>query len=497
MAQPTILTRSLLDSTREAFYYHRIKVDQLKHRDYPFECCVDLLENLFRVDEAILKELDKIVEELDKARNAEQEAAFVSETIDKLQRYGQLLGVLHSLLVYSELGSREFIQEGTVVPIENLMKEFGEKTAFIIVPIFDYNYMYWDIMKPLKKSLKNALSTAEIDKIFSNMPEKYAVFGLPLITKNDIVLNSLLAHELGHFLDETKLLTENVLKKVELDDKKIEALMKRMEKTRLGEKEVALTYFITTETLRAQLIRVAATQISEWITELISDDIAFHLFGPIFLHSISNFLITLIKLDEASSDHPPSRLRISLLLQEFETMGYQRMAAEITDPSDKKEMESFMELTTQLKQLLVTIKPEKSNEPPEALAFQEIVMDAVEKVVPEIRKEVHQLVAKLEYSAFEFKKDIFALSKTLGYVVPPSEIQVGKPASYVSILNAGAFFKLLHSSEMNDIFKAESNLDKLEVRDKINSLILKALELRDVEIKMRDILAKAKINDGK
>lgn len=495
MAQPSILIQSLLDSTREAFYYHRVKVDQLKHRDYPFVCCIDFLQKLFKVDDAILKELDKIGQELCKTRSNDQEITFASETIDKLQRYGQLLGVLHSLLVYSELGSREFIQEGTVIPIENLMKEFGEKTAFIIVPIFEYNYMYWDIMKPLKKSLKNALSSTEIEQIFSNMPEKYAVFGLPLITKNDIVLNSLLAHELGHFLDETKKLSESVLKKVVLDDKKIEALMKRMEKTRLGEKEVALTYFITTETLRAQLIRVAATQISEWITELISDDIAFHLFGPIFLHSLSNFLITLIKLDEASSDHPPSRLRINLILEEFERMGYPKMVTEVIDSSDKNDVETFMELTTQLKNLLTNVKPEKSTEPQEAILFQEIVMDAVEKVVPEIRKEVHQLVAILEYTPLDFKNDVFALSKTLGYIVPPSEIEVGKPASCVSILNAGVFFKLLHASELNDVFKAENNIDKLEVRDKINSLIIKALELQDVETKMREILAKEKKND--
>jgi hypothetical protein len=107
MAQPPILIRNLLDTTKEAFYYHRNKVDQLKHRDYPFKCCIDLLQKLFTVDEAILDKLEKINQELSKSRTADQEKTFVEESIDRLQRYGHLLGVLHSLLVYFELGSRE------------------------------------------------------------------------------------------------------------------------------------------------------------------------------------------------------------------------------------------------------------------------------------------------------------------------------------------------------------------------------------------------------
>lgn len=494
MAQPPILISSLLQSTKEAVYYHRSKVDQLKHRDYPFSCCGKLLQKLFSIDEAILTELDKIDLELPKARNAEQEITFLTETINKLQRYGQLLGVLHALLVYFELGSRDFIQEGTSVPIENLMSEFGDKAAFIVVPIFDYNYMYWDILKPLKKSLKNALSSTEIEKIFSDMPNKYAVFGLPLSTKNNIVLNALLAHEFGHFLDEVNGLSLQVLKKVELNENKIDALTKKMEKTRMGEKEVALTYFITPGTLRAQIYRIAATQISEWIMELVSDDIAFHLFGPIFLHSLSSFLLTLVKLDEASNDHPSPRLRINLLLEEFEAMEYPKTIINVKEPSDKKDAEDFIRLTSELKKLLEEVIPEKSSDPPEIVMFQELVIDAVNKVVPEIRKEVHSLVAKLEYNPNTFRDNVFTLSKILGVIVPPSEIEVGKPADCISILNAGGFFKLLHSSDLNEIFKAKSNIEKLEVRDKINSLILKALELQYTQIKMRQIL-EGKKND--
>lgn len=236
--------------------------------------------------------------------------------------------------------------------------------------------------------------------------------------KNNIILNAILSHELGHFLDETKELSQKVLRKVMLDERKVEALAKKMEKARLGEKEVKLTYFITPGTLRAQLMRIAATQISDWINELVSDDIAFHLFGPVFLHSMSSFLLTLVKLDEASSDHPPPRLRIKLLIEEFETMNYPAIILSAEGESEKRDAENFVKLSSELKDLIQNIKPEKPPEPEEVVMFHDLVMDAVQTVVPEIRKEVHELVKQLEYSPNEFKNEVFTLTKTLGAVVP-------------------------------------------------------------------------------
>jgi hypothetical protein len=479
MAQPSILIKCLLETTKEAFYYHRNKVDQLKHRDYPFSCCSKLLSKLLVIDEAILIELNKVDLEISKIRNNDQEKAFVEESVDRLQRYGQLLGVLNSMLVYFELGSREFVHEGTAVPIGTILRKFDTESSFILVPLFDYNYMYLDVFRPLKKSLKNALPQDYIDNLFSDMPGKYAVFGLPLSLKNNIILNAILSHELGHFLDETQELSKKVLKKVNLNEAKLEELAKKMEKSRMGDKDVK-----SPGTLRAQLLKIAARQIFDWINELVSDDIAFHLFGPVFLYSMSNFLLTLVKLDEASSDHPSPRLRIQLLLEEFDNMNYSATLCSIQEVSDKKDAEDFVKLSEELRKLLQNMKKDQTSESDEALMFQEIVTDAVKSVVTEIRTEVHQLVNEHEYKPIDFKNDVFALSKILGFVVPPSEKEVGKPASCISILNAGTLYKLLHASELNSAFDAKTDIETLEVRDRINGLILKALELQDLQLRM-------------
>ena len=481
MAQPSLLIQDLLNSTREEYFYHSRRVDQLKHRDYPFPWCIALLDTLSEIDDAILRELDKLNKEILETPKSEQNVPFMKEDLDKIQRYGQLVGILHYVLTFFEIGSREYVPEGTVVSIENIIRKFDKFAAFVLVPIFEYNYTYLDLMKLLKKALQYALP--DVDKLFSNMPDKYAVFGFPLIMKKNVILNAILAHEVGHFIDEANNLSDKILQRVILDKKKIDRLAKIMEKARIGERrEVRLTYFISPETLRAQITKLAVSQISEWLKELVSDTIAFHLFGPVFLHSLSNFLLTLVKLDEASTDHPPPRMRIKLLLEEFNERGYPRIAKNVKDVDDKKIAEDFVGLSLELDKILETI------EPGEFTPFQELVMDSVEKVIPDLKKEVNSLTTAFEYRPEHFVRDVFQLSKRLDFVVPPAEIDVGKPAIPVSILNAGALYKTLLVKNLYKALGATTTIDETEIRDKLHSLILRALELSDIEVRMKEVL---------
>lgn len=479
MAQPSVLIKNLLDTTREEYFYHSTRVKQLKHKDYQFPCCMELLDKLSEIDEAIMHELDKI-ETLSQARKNDVDADSLKETLIKLQRYGQLIGILHYLLTFFELGSREYIQEGTAVPIKNLIKEFDKTASFVLVPIFEYNYVYLDLMRLLRRALSHALP--DFDNIFAGIPEKYAVFGFPLIMKRNIILNAILSHELGHFIDEATQLSDRILNKVALDKKKIDSIAKKMEKSRFGEREIALTYFITPETLRAQITKLAAKQISEWLKELISDDIAFHLFGPIFLHSLSSFLIILVELDEASSDHPPPRMRIKMLLEEFNAKEYPKNIAEVEGSDHSQKAREFIKLSSELDSLLESVPTSKLTE------FEELVMDAVEKAIPEIKREVDKITRPWTYKPEQFRDDVFRLSEQLGFVVPPAETEVGKAASPVSILNAGVLYKILQASDLYEVFEAKTTMEKMEVKDKINALVLKALELSDVETLMKDIL---------
>jgi len=93
-----------------------------------------------------------------------------------------------------------------------------------------------------------------------------------------------------------------------------------------------------------------------------------------------------------------------------------------------------------------------------------------------------------EYKPEQFAKDVFQLSRQLDFLVPPAEIEVGKPANPVSIINAGALYKTLLVENLYKALEATTSIDETKVRDKLHSLILKALELSDIETRMRELL---------
>lgn len=483
MAKPSILKQSLLNNIREEYFYHKRRVDQLKHRDYPFPCCPKLLDKLSNIDAAILSELDTLGKAILQVREGVSNNSLRKEELDKIQRYGQLLGILHYVLTFFEMGSREYVPEGTVVSIRDVVKKFDKSAAFALVPIFDYNYIYLDLMKLLNKALRHAL--LDVDQQLSGTATKYAIFGFPLVMKQNVIMNSILAHEVGHFIDEATNLSDKILDKVELEKKRLERIAKAFGKSKFGDRrEVRLTYFITPETLRAHITQLAVKQVSEWLKELVSDAIAFHLFGPVFLHSISNFLLTRVKLDEADSDHPPPRMRISLLLEEFSEMRYPSIIDQMETDKDKETAGRFVRASTELENCLKAIEPTELNE------FQKLVRDSVEKVIPELKMQVRNLTKASDYLPESFRKDCFRLASRLSYVVPPAEVEVGEPATPVSILNAGGLYKMLLVEELYQTLDAKTTLDRTKVRDKIHVLVLKALELSDIEARLKPLIEK-------
>jgi hypothetical protein len=321
-----------------------------------------------------------------------------------------------------------------------------------------------------------------VDKLFSDVPTRYAVFGFPLIQKQNIIANTILAHEIGHFVDELAGLSDKVLSKVTLDKKKIDRIIRELEKRRIGErKEVSLTYFFSPNTLRVQITKLAVTQISQWIQELVSDAVAFHLFGPVFLHSLSAFLLSMVQIDDPESDHPPPRMRINLLIEEFKERKYIEVLSS-TPATNKNLADEFVNRSLELESLMKAITPPPLNE------FQELVRDSVQNVISELKMEVNNYMTPFEYKPEQFKDEVFQLSERLDFVVPPAEIDVGKPARPVSILNAGLLYKMLSVKKMFDVFDAKSTKEEIAAKDKLYALILKALELSDIETQMKQIL---------
>lgn len=475
------LVQSILGEIKEQYFYHGQRVEQLKLEDYPFSCCSTLLSKLEEIDRFILQELDGLEAELI-ALNKKQKTPSMKTTLEDIQRYGDLVSVLHHILTYFEVGHRQNLSEGMAVPIKNVLNRFDKKSDFVLVPIFEFNYMYVDLMQLLRTALGNVIPN-KVELLLSDMPSKYATFGFPIINKKNIIANTILAHEVGHFADDVACLSTKVLKKITLDKRKIDRIISRLDKASFdGRKEVSLTEFLSPSTLKANITQLAVDQISQWVEELVADAIAFHLFGPVFLNSMSMFLLSSIEIDEVESEHPPPRMRIQLLIEEFKEKDYARILPQIVGDSEKKTAFIFIQRLMAFESLIKELNPAKLTD------FQGLVMDAVQAKIPEIKEVVDNYMKPFDYTLEQFKNEVFQLSTTLSYVVPPAEVEVGKPALPISILNAGLLYKMLSSDKMCELFGAVSTEQKLVVTDKLHALVLKALELSDIESQMKPIL---------
>jgi len=479
MAQSTLLIQDLINTTKEEFFYHDMRIAELQQKEYPFSACKGMLDLLSKIDDEILNELDKLEKELSSV-NVKNRVDF-KQYLDKIRRYGHLVGILHYLLTFFEMGSREYIPEGSVVLIDSIVKKFEPNAVYVLVPIHEHNYTYLDLMKPLKKALSYTLPN--FDEIVSGYSDRFSVFGFPLIQKENSILNSILAHEVGHFIDEVNKISDKLMSKVSLDPKIMDKIAKKAESSiTRGKKEIKLTYFITPEELKAAITELAASQISEWLKELVADAIAFHLVGPVYLFSLTSFLVTVIEIDEAASDHPPPRMRIRLLLDLYEDLNYSSYLKDLKDAKNLEFAQKFISLVQSIEKLLDSVEQREVED------FPELVMNSVLQVIPEVRREVSKRVVHNQYEPDEFRNEVFKLIELLDLVIPPAEIEIGKPASVNSILNAGSLYELMLVDNLYEILEATTTKERMEVRHKLHKLILKALELSSIETRMKKLL---------
>jgi hypothetical protein len=93
-----------------------------------------------------------------------------------------------------------------VANLDELLKnEFGDKCFLLYRPQWNFNYSVFteDINSYLKKILISFYPEDEdnIERLFSD--DKIHIFSFPFLEKNNVLLNSILGHEIGHFYHRT------------------------------------------------------------------------------------------------------------------------------------------------------------------------------------------------------------------------------------------------------------------------------------------------------
>jgi hypothetical protein len=485
MVKKSALVQTFIDTVKETVFYNIERLSQLRYRDYPFKASEDFVGVLSKIHEGLLAILGAL--ELEVSEKAEKDEPIPEDVLIRIKRCGQLVGVLHSVLKVLEMGNREYISQGSVVLMESITKQFGSDSRFILLPMYEYNFTYQDLIQPLKTMLKDVLP--HIEEILSPFAKKFAVIGFPLVQRENILLNSLLAHEVGHSINEENLIVENLMGKVSIDIKKVDEITKEWSRWPGEKTEVTLTSFIEFAALKAEVHKMATRWISNWLKELVSDVLAFHLVGPAYLFALTNFLLTLTGVDGESSDYPPPRMRIKLMLDEFDEMGYPKTLRSIkTEDNTIKEIAiKFLKIAEDTNVFLSEIEEEEKDK------FAILIHDSVTRVIPELRKTINDIIGPNEYTPREFSKDVFPLILSLDSFVPPAEISAEKPAAPISILNAGMLYEMLLMENLYKTLEASTPTDKLYARHKLHQLTLKALELSSIQSSMKKAMKRRRV----
>jgi len=475
MAKGDVLIDSLFYTVKEAFFYHRNRLNELQFKDHPFDEIRSFINILMKIDYDILKHLES------ESLKVEPESETYEESLIKLRRFGLLAATLHSIFSFLEVSRREYIPQGTVDFIKNIMeKQQDNDTKIILLPLSYYNYAYQKLITPLKQVLRDVLP--DVESYFSNFANELAIIGFPLIQKENILQNSLLAHEIGHHISEKQQIVSQLMEKVSIDTKILESIVREYSEKgipRENGRSVPLTFFISLERLKADLSKTISKTIQNWLAELSADAIAFHLLGPAYLFALVMFLLSLKSPEISSDKYPPPRMRLNLLIEEMVEMKFIDV---LNKNKDGKKLVKFLE---SIKDLLSNIKEEEKSKT-EKLLYN-LIHKSVSNIIPELKKKVNIILNGKDYTAENFKNEVFTLISILDAFVTPVETSSGNPASLESIINAGMLYNLLFIENLYKALDAKTMEDKLYVKQKVHQLILKALELSSIESSFKKI----------
>ncbi|MGD6807753.1 MAG: hypothetical protein ACQCN4_12445 [Candidatus Bathyarchaeia archaeon] len=347
------------------------------------------------------------------------------------------------------------------------------KTKLVFRPNPLYNYSYYPITRFINQVNKS-----------QGFPEvngacDIAVISFPSAEKNSTLLHCTFSHEIGHLLNECYSITRDIEPKVlQSIDKKllktyVTKFLESLSKTKrvVGETEVTLDKFILREQVEASVLEELGTIIKKWLDEIVSDTFGIYLFGPAFVFAISEFMLSSQNSDKYSNTHPPTFIRLKNLMTLFDELGFDKGLSKYPEVIERtqyyrtvsqKSFESTEESVTVIKNMIL--------ERCITGLFNDAKMNIKNKL-------------NLPGTVCNFD-DITQSVTCFKNLITGNEVLTGRdsrPIEPVNILNAAWIVRI---EFIQELYALLSKTDKTEVRNILDDLALKSLELQEFHSKM-------------
>ncbi len=383
-----------------------------------------------------------------------------------------------------------------------LLKEFIIKgSEFIILPFPKgaLNYGHVNSSEAFKELIPD-LDETEIKELFQ-------MFFIPHFNQEDIFLNTLLGHELGHYYEKEFRIGNELVEELRstrlVDFTNISDILET-EIKKLPDKEKSNS--LKKLQVRTRVFEDWRKKLSNWCKEIICDVIWVRIFGIPALLSFFELMFLTNPNSSGDKDHPPTWLRLRYMIGEFLRI-FKNQVGNITFESTKGETERIGEkLIQRIKIINKNFPMERSSSP-----FDKTIIKVIYtiNVSQKIKEKIDGLcetgkIRKFIYNDRTISEIQYLMTLLSEYITPNEFIEdieqpAPIPANIVSILNAGWLFYIYRIQDHYSLFdikeekfdnKEEIYEKKSETLQRLSYLILKALELSKIHQKAKKKLEK-------
>ncbi|MGR3176243.1 MAG: hypothetical protein ACUZ8N_16865 [Candidatus Scalindua sp.] len=428
------------------------------------------------------------------SNNAEE----ISISVRRLKDIDRYIKDLSSHISYINDAATQNLPWSIIKPFDKLINNFIPKTTIMFRPQWEYNYTV--VIEDMRKSYRRVLSELENDVtngheelngVFEHMKDPFHIISFPFLERKNVLLHSLIGHEIGHLISED-FITE-LARKGEFLLNNADRIKKSVIISNLPQGQL-VTAIIEKEQMR-MTCEIAVKAWENGLRELLADIIGAMIFGPALLFSIFEIALN-DDLDSIPNRrngfYPPWRMRIRTVLKIIEEPheSFQRhktfFPLEISDSSLDNVNQKMNDRFNLIKEISINDSDIKNlkNNPPVAIAYEQVLKDT-SNATAHFKNILSDHLITPDFM-YRYLPDLI---ERIRHGITPNayEPSVGdrKVVSLVEIINAAWFYRI---SWGNDIFANDGTLDKdiLKLRNRMNRLTLKAIEFADIEVEFRN-----------
>ena len=194
----------------------------------------------------------------------------------------------------------------------------GPSSEVALVPTFDFAYGFNGMLRFVsgdigKLEYFDQAKKARRLKKCRQMPKVTAFVTFPIIDKDSALKMTAVAHELAHFADYIRNISNQVLDLgFTFEEKSFDALVT----------ERARVEHLSDEEAEAACFEGCFNLLTLWLQETIADLIAIRILGPAFALSFIDFLRDAAISNVSDAEHPAPAKRLALMFDELEDLGY-------------------------------------------------------------------------------------------------------------------------------------------------------------------------------